>query len=210
MIERSNDSARRRRRGEGGTGSAVGLDSGRLAHHAGQDLEWTQRGWWQPTWELRAGDTLLGTLDSMDEWWRKALAAELDGERILFGTSLWRDTAVRERDGVEVARLHRTGMRLDEDSERLEMSRWWGTGRLDYAGGERAWMKRTPWAQRWTLLDDRGRELGTLERAHGPFVTRGTMRLASRATERPALALLTTFAWWIATREVARQSQSGH
>jgi hypothetical protein len=209
VTEWTNDSARRHRRGEGGTGSAAGLDSGRLAHYAGQDLEWTQRGWWQPTWELRAGDTLLATLDSVD-WWRQALATVLDGERIQFGKSPWRDTAVRERDGAEVGRLHRTGMHLDEDSERLEMSRWWGTGRLDYAGGERAWMKRTPWKSLWTLLDDRGRELATIERAHGPFATRGTMRLASRATERPALALLATFAWWIVTRETARQSHGAH
>jgi len=190
----------------GGVAEAAGADSARLARYAGQDLEWVQPSWWRPTWELRAGGDTLFALEPVS-WWRGMLVAELDGERIVFGRSLWHDTAVRERDGAEVARLHRARWRRDEDAERLGVSAWWGTGRIDVAG-ERAWLKRTPWSSRWTLLDERGRELASLACRHFGLFVRGDMRIATGAKERPGLALLTTFAWWVIARERGRQSRA--
>lgn len=186
-------------------------DSERLARHAGQDLEWVPTAWWRSAWELRAGESPLLRLEAAS-WWRKALAASLDGREVVFGRSLWHDTAVRVGDDVELARLHRTRWRRDEDSERLGMSAWWGVGRLEFAGGEPAWLKRAPWSSRWTLLDARDRELATFGIRYAGLRSLGTMRLARLAAERPSLALLATFAWWVITRERARRSRThgGH
>lgn len=151
-----------------------------------RDREWV---WTRPKllsrhWELRAGDEVVATLESVG-WLGLRMAGETSAGRWdLRHVGLFRGRAVARREGEETVRL-------------VFRPRWFGAGEIECAGGGvLLWKRADMWGRRWHVLDADGHV--QLEFTRRPAFLKNSIAVtatdaACKRAELPDLVLLGFF-----------------
>ncbi len=154
----------------------------RIGEVRGQELAWTQTGYYHGEYELQAGDEVVATLR-----WRGGslgIAETADGVWSFKRPGLRRSRVSIRRagSGTEIA---------------VFSSSWIGGGTLELVGGRLFyWSATNLWRSRWVWREANGTELVSL-RSRQRIRLSGQVEWSQAAAALPELDLLVTLGWYL-------------
>ena len=151
----------------------------------GRPLRWTQRGWLRPTYELRAGNDVVATLEHAGFLRRTATARTAD------------DRWTLEARGFLAGRLVVRHGDSDSEDAVLTPHVLTGSGTVRFHDGRTfRWKREDFWATRWAMQDEAGAPLYHLKRDFPSILDQGEVTLAAGAERNPALPVLLSLGWF--------------
>lgn len=156
-----------------------------FANVAGQALTWIPSKTTRRAYELRAGDTVVATLEQPSAWRSDRVGTAADGA--------WRFTM----KGFLRSQLIITDAQSGAEVAAMSRPDWAGKGTLTLPDGRRyQWRNGNVWRSKWIWLDAQGQPLAHFKEST-VLRTRCEVEIASAAWADPHVALLAILGWQI-------------